>query len=142
MLEELAKIMPAVIAVLGVVLGSYVTYKANFKLKSLELKHQFKKQHIDDLRKLGAEYLAEVNTAAILSLKDKNNYFEALKRPNGLMSQIELLATKETYTHAKEMFEILLNLYSTKPDEKSSSLLPVARAKFVASLKKEIKEET
>jgi len=142
MCEELTKILPAVVAVVGVLLGSFVTYKANFNIKSLELKHQLNKQHIDELRKIGTEYLAEVNSAALLSLKGKSGYFDELKKSNYLLSQIELLASKEVFSYATAMFEVLLNLYSVEPNKEISGSLSDVRSKFVESLKKEIKEKT
>lgn len=137
-LEETLKLLPAVIAVIGVLLGSFVTHRANFKTKSLELGHQLHKQHIDELRKVSADYLTAVNNAALSSLNEKDKYFEKLQKTNGLLAQIELLASSEAYLHAREMFDVLLNLYSQEPNKEKSGLLPKARSEFVASIKKEL----
>lgn len=136
--DEISKLLPAIIAVIGVLLGGFVTHRANFRMKTVELKHQFHKQHIDELRKVSADFLAEVNNAALSSLNERTKYFEKLHKSNGLLAQLELLAPPDAYSHAREIFDVLLNLYSQEPNKEKSNLLPKARSEFVAAIKQEL----
>jgi len=130
----LTSLIPAGIALIGVFVGGIVTYFANLKIKNKELNHQLFREERQEKRILYAQFLSEVNIAALKAIDNKADAFSKLQTTSALLAQIQLLSNSEVHVSARDIYEILLNMYAQVPKE-SNGNLAVAKADFIKNVK-------
>lgn len=141
-MEEILKLLaPAFFAIIGVVVGAFVTYKGNMRIKQLELNHQTKREELAAETNLYAEFLSSVNVATLKAVESKDNFAAKLEKTLSLLAQIELSSSKEIHSKAVEISEELINMYVANSD-KNTNGLKMLRAAFIKTVKKELEGRT
>lgn len=138
MSSEIIPVVSAGIALFGVLCGSFATYLANSKIKEIELRQQLVNEQNRDKRETYSKFLSEVNSTALLSLKDKSDSHEKLQKAAALLSQVELIADPNVYNKAVDLFEVLIHMFTAEPSDTERTFSD-SRTLFVAVARAELK---
>lgn len=127
-------------ALLGTIIGGFITYFSNKTLKTLEWENPIKRQDLNERKVIYSNFLAEVNNLALEAHEEKTrkaSYFNSLAN---CMTQLELSSNDSVIEATENIADHVFSLYIK--DEKSPGDFPALRKTFAEAVRAERDELT
>ncbi|MGR5389651.1 hypothetical protein [Vibrio crassostreae] len=131
----------SIFTLLGVFLGSSLTYFTNSKLKNNEINREELREDLKMRRKLYSQFLAEANMLALSALDEKQTDATTFNELSKFSVEIELVASEVVYEKAKCIMEHVIKLHQAEWEESGfNRTLSALRFEFVREVKQEFSE--
>ncbi|WP_274015180.1 hypothetical protein [Vibrio parahaemolyticus] len=128
-------LLTSLIGLVGVVVGSVISYVATYNLKKLELETNARQKQKEQLNSIYCSFLSKVSTAInALDLEGSKDYAKLLPPIEEDLILIELLSSDEVYEKASLLVAELIDLFADEPSRTFGSVNKL-KTEFVNAVK-------
>jgi murein L,D-transpeptidase YafK len=124
-------------ALLGTIIGGWISYLSNKNLKMTEWKMSLVKEDANFRRKLYSDFLSEVNRLTVFSSESKVESIKDLSFLINYYTQIELLSSQEIISCSKEIVSCVVARNRENAVEPKQDFYDL-KQRFICSAKYEI----
>ena len=134
-----AELIPAIIALSGVLVGGVVNFFATKQVKRQEWKLELAKNTISDRRKVYADFFVTSQKYILHSIDDKYSTASQFLEISTCLANVEITASDEVSSVAKRIYDYCLQ--SHEQDKKSAEHnFSTLRAEYILAVREELKK--
>lgn len=106
--QVIAAIIGVSSALLGTLVGGFLTYLSNKNLKLIEWQLSLIKEEESNRRKLSSDFLGEANRLTLFSIEGKVGSVRELDSLINCFSQVEFVSTEQVIEQAKKLVDCVI----------------------------------
>jgi len=106
--QVIAAIIGVSSALLGTLVGGFLTYLSNKNLKLIESQLSLIKEEESNRRKLSSDFLGEANRLTLFSIEGKVGSVRELDSLINCFSQVEFVSTEQVIEQAKKLVDCVI----------------------------------